>query len=56
MQKERVPVHPTLTSGCARNCHANDEEENKKDDSLIEVLRDLADFNLFWNMAMKYLL
>ena len=24
------------------------EEENKKDDSLIEVLRDLADFNLFW--------
>jgi DNA sulfur modification protein DndE len=24
------------------------EEENKKDDSLIEVLRDLADFDLFW--------
>jgi DNA sulfur modification protein DndE len=24
------------------------EEDNKKDDSLIEVLRDLADFNLFW--------
>lgn len=24
------------------------EEENKKDDSLIEVLRDLSDFNLFW--------
>jgi DNA sulfur modification protein DndE len=24
------------------------EEDNKKDDSLIEVLRDLADFDLFW--------
>ena len=24
------------------------EEENKKDDSLIEVLRDLSDFDLFW--------
>ena len=24
------------------------EENNKKDDSLIEVLRDLADFDLFW--------
>jgi len=24
------------------------EEEGKKDDSLIEVLRDLSDFNLFW--------
>ncbi len=24
------------------------EEENKKDDSLIEILRDLADFDLFW--------
>lgn len=24
------------------------EEQNKKDDSLIEVLRDLSDFNLFW--------
>ncbi len=25
------------------------EEEGKKDDSLIEVLRDLANFNLFWS-------
>lgn len=25
------------------------EEDNKKDDSLIEVLRDLADFDLFWS-------
>lgn len=25
------------------------EEEGKKDDSLIEVLRDLSDFNLFWS-------
>lgn len=25
------------------------EEEGKKDDSLVEVLRDLADFNLFWS-------
>ena len=25
------------------------EEENKKDDSLVEVLRDLADFDLFWS-------
>lgn len=25
------------------------QEEDKKDDSLIEVLRDLADFNLFWS-------
>lgn len=25
------------------------ESENKKDDSLIEVLRDLANFNLFWS-------
>ncbi len=25
------------------------EEDNKKDDSLIEVLRDLANFNLFWS-------
>ena len=25
------------------------EEENKNDDSLVEVLRDLADFNLFWS-------
>lgn len=25
------------------------EEENKSDDSLIEVLRDLANFNLFWS-------
>ena len=25
------------------------EEEGKKDDSLIEVLRDLADFDLFWS-------
>lgn len=24
------------------------EEDNRKDDSLIEVLKDLADFNLFW--------
>jgi len=24
------------------------EQDNKKDDSLIEVLRDLADFDLFW--------
>jgi DNA sulfur modification protein DndE len=24
------------------------EEDNKKDDSLVEVLRDLADFDLFW--------
>jgi len=24
------------------------EEDNKKDDSLIEVLRDLSDFDLFW--------
>jgi DNA helicase HerA-like ATPase len=24
------------------------EEDNKKDDTLIEVLRDLADFDLFW--------
>jgi len=24
------------------------EEENKRDDSLIEILRDLADFDLFW--------
>lgn len=24
------------------------QDENKKDDSLIEVLRDLSDFNLFW--------
>ena len=24
------------------------EEQNRKDDSLIEVLRDLADFELFW--------
>lgn len=24
------------------------DEENKKDDSLIEILRDLADFDLFW--------
>lgn len=24
------------------------EEENKKDDSLIEILRDLSDFHLFW--------
>lgn len=28
---------------------ANYEEENKNDDSLIEVLRDLANFNLFWS-------
>jgi len=28
--------------------NANYEEENKNDDSLIEVLRDLANFNLFW--------
>lgn len=27
---------------------ANYEEENKNDDTLIEVLRDLANFNLFW--------
>lgn len=27
---------------------ASYEEEGKKDDSLIEVLRDLADFDLFW--------
>lgn len=25
------------------------EEDNKKDDSLVEVLRDLADFDLFWS-------
>lgn len=25
------------------------EEDNKKDDSLVEVLRDLADFELFWS-------
>src|SRR5690606_17640435 len=24
------------------------EEDSKKDDSLIEVLRDLSDFDLFW--------
>ncbi len=28
---------------------ASYEEEGKKDDSLIEVLRDLSDFNLFWS-------
>ena len=28
---------------------ANYEEENKNDDTLIEVLRDLANFNLFWS-------
>ena len=28
---------------------ADYEEEGKKDDSLIEVLRDLADFDLFWH-------
>jgi len=28
---------------------ANYEEEGKNDDSLIEVLRDLANFNLFWS-------
>ncbi len=27
----------------------NYEEEGKRDDSLIEVLRDLSDFNLFWS-------
>ncbi|MDO9256949.1 MAG: DndE family protein [Bacteroidales bacterium] len=27
----------------------NYEEENKNDDTLIEVLRDLANFNLFWS-------
>jgi|GEM_PF-6221340 len=26
------------------------EEQNKRDDSLIEVLRDLADFDLFWKL------
>lgn len=29
------------------------EEENKKDDSLIEVLRDLSDFDLFWKHGDK---
>jgi hypothetical protein len=32
------------------------EEENKKDDSLIEVLRDLSDFELFGNMEVMSLL
>lgn len=29
------------------------EEENKKDDSLIEVLRDLSDFQLFWSYGSE---
>lgn len=29
------------------------EEDNKKDDSLIEVLRDLSDFDLFWKHGME---
>ena len=28
----------------------NKEEEGKNDDTLIEVLRDLANFNLFWSV------
>lgn len=31
------------------------EEDNKKDDSLIEVLRDLADFDLFWKHGSENL-
>ncbi|MES9759196.1 DUF87 domain-containing protein, partial [Priestia megaterium] len=31
------------------------EEENKKDDSLIEVLRDLSDFDLFWKHGSETL-
>jgi len=30
------------------------EEEGKRDDSLIEVLRDLSDFNLFWGHGSDY--
>lgn len=29
------------------------EEENKRDDSLIEVLRDLSDFDLFWSHSSE---
>lgn len=34
---------------------ANYEEENKNDDTLIEVLRDLANFNLFWSHSSTVL-
>jgi DNA sulfur modification protein DndE len=42
-------LHPTRTfPDVLEVAAAAYEEDGKKDDSLIEVLRDLSDFDLFW--------
>jgi DNA sulfur modification protein DndE len=47
MRHESPTPYPDFTD-VLQIVNANYEADNKKDDSLVEVLRDLSDFDLFW--------